>query len=94
MTSPSHADWHGPPRLVVSGGLGQVSRLGPNNGPTLFTGFHFPGFLILKYSKNYFKIPKFLEICRNLGKKIQSKFCLNPLKLIFWENLTKSSFSP
>jgi hypothetical protein len=44
----------GPACAALATGLGQVSRLGRNNGPTLFMGFHFPEFL---YPLNIPKLP-------------------------------------
>jgi hypothetical protein len=49
--------------------------------------------LRVKNSRNSSKLPKFVEICIQF-RKLQSKFCFNPLKQNSSENLTKSSFSP
>jgi hypothetical protein len=48
-------------------------------------------FLIILNSRNYFKLPKFIETCRNVYN-LQNKFCMNHLELLFPVGLTKLTF--
>jgi hypothetical protein len=64
---------------------------GPVAGPVLCWRFNrFPS--CLKKNRNCFKIPKFVETCRNV-QKLQNKFCTNPLDPIFIVGLTKLTFA-
>jgi hypothetical protein len=51
---------------------------------------HEPVSIVLN-SRNYFKLPKFVETCRNV-KKLQNKFCWTPLEPLYAVGLTKLTF--
>jgi hypothetical protein len=48
-------------------------------------------FSIILNSKNYFKLPKFVETCRSV-QKLQNKFVWTPLEALFTLDLTKLTF--
>jgi hypothetical protein len=48
-------------------------------------------FLIVLNSRNYFKLPKFVETCTNI-QKLQNKFFWTPIQPLFIVSLTKLTF--
>jgi hypothetical protein len=59
-------------------------------GPSLCE-FPLKSFLIVLNSRKQFKLPKFVETCRNV-QKWQPKFCINPLEQLDTAGLTKLTF--
>jgi hypothetical protein len=72
-----------PPR-PVGGSLGPVSAQ--------YCAAVFKSFSIVLNLRNYFKIQKFVETCRNF-QNLQNKFCMNPLEPLFTVGLTKLTFA-
>jgi hypothetical protein len=62
---------------------------GPDSAHARFTPFPF-SFLFKQFQK-WFKLPKFVETCRNV-QKLQNKFCMNPLEPLFTVGLAKFTF--
>jgi hypothetical protein len=48
-------------------------------------------FSIVLNSRNYFKLPKFVETCKNV-QKLQAKICINTLEPLYTVGLTKLTF--
>jgi hypothetical protein len=77
------------PRLKLSLGWASMARLWATFGPMV--GYCF-SFFLESYPRNTSKLPKCVEICRNL-QKMQNKFCWNPCWEIYPEHLTTLPFS-
>jgi hypothetical protein len=81
---------HGPFRLV---GWASTARPRAEISPLLFIISPFSEIIYsFKYSRNSFKLPKFVEISRNL-RKMQIKSCQNPCEQFYTVNLTMLLFS-
>jgi hypothetical protein len=71
---------------------GNGARNAPASAPTTYCTRGFKCFSIVLNFKNYFKLQKFIETCRNV-QKLQNKFCINPLEPLFTVGSTKLTFT-
>jgi hypothetical protein len=79
----------GRPRVAGSHALWTVAsgRFRPSTVPGNLIVFP-----IVLNCRNRFKLQKFIETCMNV-KKLQNKFCMNPLEPLFTEGLTRLTFA-